>query len=219
MKILRFITVIFISFTKIFALQFGFTVKDGKNTINEGFLSFGTIPDDTSSKIQSEVLDQLTTFINEELYRRRLEGIDRNSFISEPVMLSALNDGRVLFQLKGESSVFMNIFRMSCKYISPIKNIWKNSIFFYDPMLILNFHEINNYMKEIELVLINPVIVEEDESIYSEILKQFNSSNSSSEGEGEGEGEDEFEDEEVVFISKEDELQNNRCKGSYCNLM
>ena len=211
MKILRFITVIFISLSKVFALQFGFTVKDYKNTINGKFLSFGTIPDDTSSKIQSEILDQLTAFINEELHRRRLEGIDRNSFISEPVMLSALNDGRVLFELKGESSVFMNIFRMSCKYILPIKNIWKNSIFFYDPMLILNFHEINNYMKEIELVLINPVIVEEDESIYSEVFRKLNLSNSSSEGEGE--------DEEVYFTLKEDELQNNCCTGSCCNLM
>lgn len=204
MKILQFITLIFVCFSKIFALQFGFTIRDDKNSVKEKFLAFGIIPNDTSAKIQAEICDQLTAFINEELHRRRLEGIDRNSFVSEPEMLSILNDGRVVFGLKGESSVFLNLFRMSCKYILPIKNIWKNSIFFYDPIVILNFDESNDFTKEIELVLINPVIVEEDESIYADIFKNFNSSNSSNSS---------FDDDDESSISEE------CCRRSCCNLM
>lgn len=191
------VTCLFIS--KVFALQFGFTVRDSKNSLNGRFMAFGIIPDNTSSKVQAEILDQLTVYINEELHRRTLEGIDRTSFVvSDPVMLSALKDGRVLLGLKGEPSVFLNLFRMSCKYIIRTRNIWKDSIFFSDPIMILNFDEIDSYLKEFELVLINPAFAEEDESIYSDIFRKFTSSNAS-------------EDETKSLISQDEEKESSCC--------
>jgi hypothetical protein len=156
--------------SKIFALQFGFTVKDDKNSLNGRFLAFGIIPDNTSSKIQAEVIDQLTAFINEELYKRILEGVDRTSFlVPNSVVLSELKDGKVLLGLKGESSIFLNLFRMSCKYVIRTRNIWKDVTFFPDPIIILNLDEIDMYMKEFEIIMLSPAIAEDDESIYSEI--------------------------------------------------
>lgn len=156
--------------SKIFALQFGFTVKDDKNSLNGRFLAFGIIPDNTSSKIQAEVIDQLTAFINEELYRRILEGVDRTSFlVPNSVVLSELKDGKFLLGLKGESSIFLNLFRMSCKYVIRTRNIWKDVTFFPDPIIILNHDEIDMYMKEFEIIMLSPAIAEDDESIYSDI--------------------------------------------------
>lgn len=156
--------------SKIFALQFGFTLKDDKNSLNGRFLAFGIIPDNTSSKIQAEIIDQLTAFINEELYRRILEGVDRTSFlVPNSVVLSELKDGKVLLGLKGESSIFLNLFRMSCKYVIRTRNIWKHVTFFPDPIIILNFDEIDMYMKEFEIIMLSPAIAEDDESIYSDI--------------------------------------------------
>jgi hypothetical protein len=156
--------------SKIFALQFGFTVKDDKNSLNGRFLAFGIIPDNTSSKIQAEIIDQLTAFINEELYRRILEGVDRTSFlVPNYVVLSELKDGKVLLGLKGESSIFLNLFRMSCKYVIRTRNIWKDVTFFPDPIIILNLDEIDMYMKEFEIIMLSPAIAEDDESIYSDI--------------------------------------------------
>jgi hypothetical protein len=157
--------------SKIFALQFGFTVKDDKNSLNGRFLAFGIIPDNTSSKIQAEIIDQLTAFINEELYRRILEGVDRTSFlVPNSVVLSELkDDGKVLLGLKGESSIFLNLFRMSCKYVIRSRNIWKDVTFFPDPIIILNHDEIDMYVKEFEIIMLSPAIAEDDESIYSDI--------------------------------------------------
>lgn len=182
--------------SRLIALQFGFTVRDSKNSLDGRFMAFGVIPDNTSSKVQAEILDQLTAYINEELHRRTLEGVDRTSFVvSDPVMLSALKDGRVLLGLKGESSVFLNLFRMSCKYIIRTRNIWKDSIFFSDPIMILNFDEIDRYMKEFEIVLISPAFSEEDESIYTDIFRKFTSS----------------EDETSSLISQDEEKESSCC--------
>lgn len=201
------LTVICLCITKIFALQFGFTVRDGENSLNGRFAAFGIIPDETSSKIKAEIVDQLTSYVNEELYRRKFEGIDRESFVvSDPTMLSALQDGRVLIGLKGELSVFLNIFRFSCKKIMPIQDIWKEAVFFADPIMTLNFDEINNFMKEFEVAMIEPSFAEEDESIYSDIFRRFTSSNIS-------------ESEEAALLQKELDPPKKCCCGSCCNIM
>lgn len=202
------ITVIcFIIITQTFALQFGFNVRDGKNLIQKRFVAFGIIPDNTSSKIQAEVTDQLKAFIDEELYRRSFEGIDRTSFISDPIMLSALQDGRVLIGLKGEFSIFLNIFRFSRRKIKPIQNIWKEAIFFSDPIMTLTFDELEKFMKEFEVIVIEPYIAEEDESMYVDIFRRFTSSNTS-------------DSEEITLIPKEVEDPRKRCcNGSCCNIM
>lgn len=188
-------------------MQFGFNVNDGKNRLQKRFVAFGIIPDNTSSKIQADVIDQLKAFIDEELYRRSFEGIDRKSFVSDPIMLSALEDGRVLIGLKGELSIFLNIFRFSRRKIHPVQNIWKEAIFFSDPIMTLNFDELEKFMKEFEVIVLEPFIAEEDESLYVDIFRRFTSSNTA-------------DSEETTLIPKEvKDSKKLCCNGSCCNIM
>lgn len=205
---IQLITVIgYILISQVIALQFGFNVSDGNNMLKKRFVAFGMIPENTSSKIQSEVVDQLKEFIDEELHRRNIEGIDRTSFIADPVMLSALEDGKVLIGLKGELSVFLNIFRFSRRNILPVQNIWKEAIFFSDPILTLNFQDLDKFLKEFEVIVIEASIADEDESVYSDIFRRFTSSNAS-------------ESEEIALIPNEVEDPSNRCCPGYCcNIM
>ena len=125
--------------------------------------------------------DFMNIYLEEELRKRNCEGIDRKTFISEPIAMADLNDGRRFLGLKGELSTFLNIMRFSCKRIKTVQRTWKNAIFFSEPIIILNFNEIVNFTKEFEIILDEVVFIEdENDELYRGMLK-FDSSVTSSE--------------------------------------
>lgn len=170
---------------KVFALQFGFTLKNTDfSLLNQRFIAFGTIPQGTSSKFQSEMRDFMNTYLQEELRKREFEGIDRQSFIAEPQIMTAMRDGRTLLGLKGELSTFLKLFRYSAKRIGTInKATLKNAVFFSEPIVILSLNEAGKFTRDFEVTLDDFLFIEdESDEIYSAIVRSEDSM-ASSEGE------------------------------------
>lgn len=145
--------------------------------LNQRFVAFGTIPEGTSSKVQSEMRDFLNIYVQEELRKRNFEGTERKTFISEPQIMTAMRDGRTLLGLKGELSTFLKLLRYSCKRIGAInKTTWKNAVFFTEPTVILEFNEASRFTRDFEIVLDDVFFLEnESDEIYSTVVRSEDS--------------------------------------------
>ena len=182
--VLRHLMAILTLFTfEISAIQFGFVLGNANvPLINGRFVAFGTIPSDTSSKVQSEMRDFMSTYLDEELRTRSFEGINRQSFISHPQLMTAVKDGRSLIGLKGELSTFLKLLRFSCKKLTPSEGTWKNANFFSEPLVLLSFNEIGEFTKDLEVILIEVVFLEDDnDDIYAKMIKRDSSVTSTEE--------------------------------------
>lgn len=157
--------------SEILSIQFGFSIKETGNETQERFVVFGLIPESTSSKVKSEIVDSLNAYVSEELHRRRFEGVERESFLVEPAILAASIEGKSFVGLKGELSVFLNIFRFSCKKIQPVQSTWKEASFLSEPILALSFDEIGKFTREFEVNLIRPAFLEEPDSHYDDFIR------------------------------------------------
>lgn len=164
--------ILFFLTSKISCLQFGFLINDQNGLLKKRFVAFGIIADNTSSKVKSEIYDQLNIYINNELYRRSFEEVERRTFLVDPVLLNAMKDGKSMLALKGELSTFQNLFRFSSKSIYPFYAYWKDASFFSDPLLILDFNEISLFTSPFEITLDEPAFMEEDESVYQDLFRK-----------------------------------------------
>lgn len=181
-----FLTVLMLFTCKTFAIQFGFTLKETDYALLNGkFVAFGTIPEGTSSKVQSEMQDFMNTFLAEELRKRNFEGIERQSFNVKPKIMTAMQDGRTILGLAEELSTFLKLLRYSCKGIRSMNlNSWKNAIFFSEPVVIVDFNDIGKFTRDLEVVLDEVTFIEdESDEIYSSLMKSDDSIVSSTENE------------------------------------
>lgn len=156
----------------ILCLQFGFFVNDDKMLLKKRFVAFGILPDGISHKIKSEVFDLMHDYIRAEIHRRTFEGIDRVSFLTEPIALNTMKNGRSLLGLKGELWTFMNLFRFSCKRILPAQSYWKDIIFFSQPIIVLDFNEMFSFEQPFEITLIEPGFNDEDKDMFQDLLRR-----------------------------------------------
>lgn len=163
MSLIRYFQILLFFTCEIFAVQFGFILKDNDiNLIDGRFVAFGVIPEGTSSKVQSEMRDFMDSYVGEELRIRSIEGIDRQTFNSQPEIISTMKDGRLLLGLKGELSTFLKLLRFSCKRLSSDKNTWKNAVFLSEPTIIIGFNEMVKFTRDFEVELSEFVFIEEN---------------------------------------------------------
>lgn len=177
MSLLRYFAIFLLFTCKTFAIQFGFIMKDNDiNLVDGRFVAFGVIPEGTSSKVQSEMRDFMDSYVQEELRIRSLEEIDRQTFNSQPEIISTMKDGRLLLGLKGELSTFLKLLRFSCKRLSSDKNTWKNAVFLSEPTIIIGFNEMVKFTRDFEVELSEVVFVEdENDEMYWEMMKRDSS--------------------------------------------
>lgn len=174
--------------------------------INQKFVAFGTIPEGTSSKVQSEMRDFMNTYLQEELRRRGFEGIHRESFIYEPEIMTTMRNGRTLLGLKGELSTFLKLLRYSCKKIdSANRATWKDAIFFSEPTVVLEFSEMGQFTAGLEVSLDFASFIEDESDETYSLMVKSDDSMASSEGEN-----------ETLLRTAETIYQNDGCR--YCQL-
>ena len=184
MSLIRYFPILLFFTCKIFAVQFGFRLKDNDlNLVNNKFVAFGVIPERTSSKVQSEMRDFMASYVGEELRTRSLEGIDRRTFNSQPEIILKMEDGRFLLGLKGELSTFLKLLRFSCKRLSSDKNTWKDAFFLSEPTIIIDFNEMVQFTRNFEVELIEVVFIEDENDEMYRIMQKSGSSLTPSEEE------------------------------------
>ena len=167
--------------SKIHALQFGFYVSSPNQYINGKFISFGTINERTSSKIQSEMKDFMKYYLDAEIHRRHITSEERQSFITTPTKLLEVKGRHILLELDEEISVFLSLLRFSCQGLSrgsSTSSTWTHAEFFINPILVIDIDgsdSLDDYNNKTEITLTEPHIMEADDAIFDHVIRKESS--------------------------------------------
>lgn len=142
-------------FTQISSKKFGYLLFDEGNVLNEKFVAFGSLPEDTDENDLLIISDNLNRFYRyHRIDKQRYQDPNAIKFSVNLFQQATLPDGSYQVALKGELSNFLALFRLTMMNAIGSSDVWKTVKFYSDPIIIMKKEAFKRAPTEIRVTLI-----------------------------------------------------------------